>query len=190
MAFSLPAMADSWALNIWGGSNGPPPLPLPWATVTATDMGDFLDVSVALQNATVSFVDTGTHHAFTFNVTGIAGVTVDTLNWGTASTGSFSNPSFQGPFNWAIDNDSGGNNAHAGPLTFHINATGISIANLGVNPIFAADVLFPEGLTGTIGNGTLAVPEPETYAMMLVGFGLLGFVARRRKGRLGNVATA
>jgi hypothetical protein len=25
------------------------------------------------------------------------------------------------------------------------------------------------------------VPEPETYAMMLAGLGLLGFVARRRK---------
>ncbi len=26
-----------------------------------------------------------------------------------------------------------------------------------------------------------AIPEPETYAMMLAGLGLLGFVARRRK---------
>ena len=34
-------------------------------------------------------------------------------------------------------------------------------------------------------NGTLsitsAVPEPETYGMMLAGLGLMGFVARRRK---------
>ena len=28
-----------------------------------------------------------------------------------------------------------------------------------------------------------AVPEPETYAMMLAGLGLLGFIARRRKQR-------
>ena len=28
-----------------------------------------------------------------------------------------------------------------------------------------------------------AIPEPETYAMMLAGLGLLGFVARRRKQR-------
>jgi PEP-CTERM motif len=31
--------------------------------------------------------------------------------------------------------------------------------------------------------GALPVPEPETYAMLLAGFGLLGFVARRRSVR-------
>jgi hypothetical protein len=35
---------------------------------------------------------------------------------------------------------------------------------------------------GDVGNGVAApVPEPETYAMMLAGLGLLGFMARRRK---------
>jgi hypothetical protein len=28
-----------------------------------------------------------------------------------------------------------------------------------------------------------AVPEPETYAMMLAGLGVMGFIARRRKSR-------
>ncbi len=28
---------------------------------------------------------------------------------------------------------------------------------------------------------TAAVPEPETYAMLLAGLGLMGFIARRRK---------
>ncbi len=37
------------------------------------------------------------------------------------------------------------------------------------NYLFAAD-----------GNLVLAVPEAETYAMMLAGLGLVGFMARRR----------
>ena len=33
----------------------------------------------------------------------------------------------------------------------------------------------------TYEGGVLAVPEPETYAMLLAGLGMLGFMARRRK---------
>ena len=35
-----------------------------------------------------------------------------------------------------------------------------------------------------------AIPEPETYAMMLAGLGLLGFVARRRRQTVGNLVPA
>ncbi|TXT25307.1 MAG: hypothetical protein FD134_1118 [Gallionellaceae bacterium] len=38
-----------------------------------------------------------------------------------------------------------------------------------------------DGITISPGNVTSAVPEPETYAMLLAGLGLLGFAARRRK---------
>ena len=50
---------------------------------------------------------------------------------------------------------------------------------------FAADVANLAGNTGAIGARDFvlftAVPEPETYAMMLTGLGLLGFAARRRR---------
>ena len=39
--------------------------------------------------------------------------------------------------------------------------------------------------TTTLYQLTAAVPEPETYAMLLAGLGLVGFMARRRKARLG-----
>jgi hypothetical protein len=53
-------------------------------------------------------------------------------------------------------------------------------------------VLFAGGDVGN-GHGSLlsqtipAIPEPETYAMMLAGLGLLGFVARRRRQGLNPV---
>lgn len=38
-----------------------------------------------------------------------------------------------------------------------------------------------ERITSSSVNSVAAVPEPETYAMLLAGLGALGFVARRRK---------
>lgn len=41
------------------------------------------------------------------------------------------------------------------------------------------------GYSGTITTDPVAaVPEPETYAMLLIGLGLLGFAARRRKNNI------
>ena len=39
---------------------------------------------------------------------------------------------------------------------------------------------FYGGSVGAMSNVN-AVPEPETYALMLAGLGVMGFVARRRK---------
>ncbi len=50
----------------------------------------------------------------------------------------------------------------------------------GGNPIVAGMEGGRTTLSG-IATSVSAVPEPETYAMMLAGLGLLGFAARRRK---------
>ncbi len=56
---------------------------------------------------------------------------------------------------------------------YEINTSDGSLTSLGNTGVANAMALTYEGVA--------AVPEPETYAMMLAGLGLLGFLARRRK---------
>jgi hypothetical protein len=63
---------------------------------------------------------------------------------------------------------------------------GVSVANFIQNAngyFFAADVIGPNGGTGSIAGSTIAagVPEPSTWAMMLTGFVGLGYVGHRRR---------
>jgi hypothetical protein len=50
---------------------------------------------------------------------------------------------------------------------------------IGFNDNGSADGDFDDFVVGV--NVTTAVPEPETYALMLAGLGAMGFVARRRR---------
>ena len=56
-----------------------------------------------------------------------------------------------------------------------------------IDPAWLADhPNYSVAVSAGIGNaapGVAAIPEPQTYAMMLAGLGLLGFVARRRKNK-------
>lgn len=65
---------------------------------------------------------------------------------------------------------------------FQADFTGVKTSRLyGYNGSLTSDNSFDQ--TGALRTGfnVSAVPEPETYAMMLAGLGLLGFAARRRK---------
>ena len=207
IAFSIPASAatsQSWVLNFAAASGQNPG---PFGTVTATTVdgnSNAMDIRVAL-NSNFVFVNTGgPHHAFAFNLAndGTPGVVSNVAPGGFAADGSGINTPF-GTFSNLIDwtgAQGGPPQGNAGPLTFRItDAGGISfssfIASTGdsLAPggwLFSAD-LWANGFTGNVATNSTPtlVPEPETYAMMLVGFGLLGFVARRRR-QFGNVAPA
>lgn len=58
------------------------------------------------------------------------------------------------------------------------------LANYGGQGLEAADGSAFYTEAGAVLGPTNPVPEPETYAMMLAGLGLLGFMARRRKQTL------
>jgi hypothetical protein len=164
----------------------------PYGTVTLTQNGSNVDFNVTLA-AGFNFVTTGgPHDLFAFNGTGV--VATDIINLSVVGGGTLAahvpgadNPF--GVFGIGIDCTSCANGAgdqQADPLTFTVlNATESDFAVLSTippgsfNAFFAADVITGR-FTGAVG-AVQAVPEPETYALMLAGLGVMGFIARRRR---------
>ena len=173
-----------------------------WGKVTLTENGATeVDVHVDLYGGT-KFVDTGgsdlrpvdPHTAFVFNLANNAGAVITITN---PTTGFWIDPYVpdnQTPFgifsNGLSCCGNGASNAVPGPLDFKVtNTSGISLASFAANSTgpgywFSADVI--SGFTGLTGNvaavvPTSPIPEPESYAMLLAGLGLLGFIAGRRK---------
>jgi hypothetical protein len=151
-----------------------------------------VEFNVALSPDT-AFVSTGgPHNAFTFNLDLL---TPYIVSFNGASADSFvysGGPEINTPYGSfinAIDCPGcgpGGSNAYSGVLDFTITAADeISFNNFVANTggyYFSADVIGPSGGTGNIAATEVApVPEPHTYAMILVGLGLIGFTARHRK---------
>jgi hypothetical protein len=172
--------------------------------VTVTDIaGGGVTVDVTMQNG-AEFVNTGGHTTFAFNLSPsstlinksqISGLTSG-FTFQTPVPGSYADPSY-GPFLYGIECTSGCPNGgtsppvgpSAGPLDFTI--AGVTTADfLSVDGyVFAADLIGPRGGTGAVAGDPLVsvrgVPEPSTWAMMLLGFMGVGFMAYRRKGQSG-----
>jgi hypothetical protein len=140
-----------------------------------------------------AFVSTGgPHHAFAFNTNLVTPYTIAFNNpvngMFVYSSGSGNNTPY-GIFSGIIDCPGcgpGASNAYSGVLDFTItSASGIDLSNFIANSsgyFFSADVIGPSGGTGNIAaNAVSPVPEPQTYAMILAGLGLIGLTARRRK---------
>ena len=111
--------------------------------------------------------------------------------WTVSSSAAGINNTPEGSFDYAIIAPTAANNP--GPLTFTISdaannltlsSLGFSIANNGDHIFFASDLANAAGATGGVGALASAVPEPSTWAMMILGFFGLGFMAYRKKGTL------
>jgi len=141
--------------------------------------------------AAASFDPSGTVNCSTGTcVYSATAVSVTTSGWGYQGTGSAAgllaagNGSFKpyGIVNTNITTTDGIPNAvHnpylVGPVTFKFDIAG-SYSDLSVS---SADFYF-----GTQPDIVTAVPEPETYAMLVAGLGLLGLALRRRNKKLNS----
>ena len=169
----------------------------PYGSVTLTQNFSDVLVNVVLRND-LNFLSTGnqnSHSIFTFNVSGATAGDVTDISFANGLNGSFgvASPAGNSPFgNFTYGifctsscTSGGSGGGYVDPLNFTVHNATISefnhLSSGGTGAYFAADVLNLSGNTGAIGATVAAVPEPETYAMLLSGLGLIGFVARRRQ---------
>ena len=176
-------------------AGGPAAVGTTLGVVTVTDLsGGGVDVNVNLTTAagTSAFVNSGGPHTpFTFSLdaTGLLQLgTIVILSPATftLATGSQLNTPY-GTFTSGIQCTTCGNGATgqtAGPLHFTIdNITSADFIGGSLGYFFAADLLGPDGnSTGAVAS-VAAVPEASTWAMMILGFMGVGFMAYRRRGQ-------
>jgi|SRR5216683_857703 len=156
-------------------------------TVTVTESGGNLNFDVLLSGNRI-FLDSTLNNldAFVFNVNAAPGSITNINLFPTPSASSSAAvdstlPQIEGIFG-----------SFTNGLTFHqgskdeneltFTATNLTLANLVPNSagfLFAADVGNVDGLGGPV--AVAAVPEPSIWAMMILGFMGIGFMAYRRK---------
>jgi hypothetical protein len=97
-------------------------------------------------------------------------------------------PSGPVPFDWKVVGSArdGGNLLFADPLMFTVkDSEGNIIPNVLIQSASGFDYSVTEGFVGA----TPSVPEPSTWAMMILGFAGVGFLAYRRKSEPALMAT-
>jgi hypothetical protein len=159
-----------------------------YGVVTTTQNGANVDVSVTLTDG-FQFVKTGNHDTFTFNTNDATFALADVSGFNPSSVSAFlvgSNPSF-GTFTVGMECSACGNGG-AGKLpgdTLSFTVANTLVDNFVPNDsgyIFSADII-GGNTTGAVGvmGLTPGVPEPATWAMMILGMGMVGAGLRMRR---------
>ena len=198
-ASNAQAAAESFLLNVSDPGSGISAGT--WGKVTFTQASSTtLHVDVVLYGG-AKFVDTGNadykpgdpHTAFVFNLKSTKPASEVQLQNITSGFGLDPYlPDNQTPFGSFSEGlactgcGKGGSNPLSGPLSFDVvDATGLSLSDLFPTDkgFFVSADLLAGGKTGNVGGNRVvpAIPEPETYAMILAGLGLMGAVVRRRR---------
>ena len=167
-------------------------------TTTESTVG--LLVTVDITGGNFQSPSTGLH-ALVFDPIGATDIKAGTLTTGFSLLpfpGSYHQDGF-GNFTWAIDMTSTADNVNH--LQFNLLGSditfGTTASNSGpngnqscpvggctsVNVPFVVDAAGNNGNTGAVGAVVAAVPEPSTWAMILLGFAGVGFMAYRRKNQ-------
>ncbi len=197
IAFAAPAQAS---IVFTLDQTASPGMIGPFGTVTLSQNGtNEVDVVVTLLNGTdfISSGNTNSHNGFAFNLDlNSSAYVINSLTSGFSYTAGQGRNVPWGYFTDLIECvscNNGGSNPNPGPLTFNItDSAGINVSDLTKNLTgyyFSADVI-NQNVTGNVASGTMSpVPEPRTYAMLIAGLGMLGFLAlRKSRGSAMNFA--
>lgn len=217
VALAVPAQAATqvYAFTIDGSSNAQLG-PSPYGTVTVTEAVTgggvkALDFTVAINNDYWRINDgNNNHRAFTFSLANNPQVSVTGFNDPRFSAVSISQSTgVSAPPFWTGSNvqyvgvnyDGGGagwNRGFVGPLSFRVTSStyGVTLNSLvsrvynGQNVYFTTDLVDRQGDTGNVGATLMpgGVPEPSTWALLILGFGVIGAGMRRRQGGLALAA--